>query len=95
MQDIYNEIYHNFTVDTHKVLLQAENQVFLIESSKNIYESDPNQLSNWKIIGASQISFYHRAAYQVYFNQSCYFIDNNCRIYKFDMKSLELMMIQK
>ncbi|CAG9327934.1 unnamed protein product [Blepharisma stoltei] len=93
-QGIYNEIYLNFATNTYKVLLQAENRVFLIESSKNIYESEPNQLSNWKIIEASQISYGCRAAYQVYFNQSCYFIDKDCRIYKFEMKSLQLTMTQ-
>ncbi|CAG9327940.1 unnamed protein product [Blepharisma stoltei] len=93
-QDIYNEIYFNFAINTHKILLQAENRVFLIESSKNIYESNSSQLSNWKIIGASQISYGSRAVYQVYFNQSCYFMDCDCKIYKFDMKSLQLKMNQ-
>ncbi|CAG9327944.1 unnamed protein product [Blepharisma stoltei] len=93
-QDIYNKIYCNFAANTRKVLLQAENRVFLIESGKNIYESNSSQLSNWKIIGASQISYGSRAAYQVYFNQSCYFMDSDCRIYKFDMKSLQLTITQ-
>ncbi|CAG9327916.1 unnamed protein product [Blepharisma stoltei] len=37
-QDIYNEIYLNFAAKTFKVLLQAENRVFLIDSAKNIYK---------------------------------------------------------
>ncbi|CAG9327936.1 unnamed protein product [Blepharisma stoltei] len=93
-QDIYNEIYLNFQANTYKVLLQAENRVFLIESSRNIYESEPNKLSNWKTIGQSQIFCSNRAAYQVYFNQSCYFMDNKYKIYKFDMKSLQLTMTE-
>ncbi|CAG9327927.1 unnamed protein product [Blepharisma stoltei] len=93
-QDIYNEIYLNFAANTDKVMLQAENRVFLIESGRNIYESKPNQLRNWKTIGRSQISYSYRAAYQVYFNQSCYFMDINDKLYKFDMKSLQLTMTQ-
>ncbi|CAG9327948.1 unnamed protein product [Blepharisma stoltei] len=93
-QDIYNEIYLKFAANTNKVLLQAENRVLLIESGKNIYESESNQLTNWKIIGAAQISFGRGVAYKVYFNQSCYFMDNNDKLYKFDMKSLQLTMNQ-
>ncbi|CAG9327953.1 unnamed protein product [Blepharisma stoltei] len=93
-QDIYNEIYLNFAAQTNNILLQAENRVFLIESSKNIYESEPNQLSYWIIIEVSQISYSNRVAYQVYFNQSCYFMDIHCKIYKFDIKSLQLTMTQ-
>ncbi|CAG9327947.1 unnamed protein product [Blepharisma stoltei] len=93
-QDIYNEIYRNFAANTYKLLLQAENRIFLIESEKNIYESEPNQLSNWKTIGSSKISYGYRVAYQVYFNQSCYFMDWEYKIYKFNMKSLQLMMTQ-
>ncbi|CAG9327926.1 unnamed protein product [Blepharisma stoltei] len=92
-QDIYSEIYLNFAVNINKVLMQAENRLFLIESSYNIYESEPNQLSNWKNIGTSRIS-YGRAAYQVYFNQRCYFMDRDCKVYKFDMNSLQLTMTQ-
>ncbi|CAG9327923.1 unnamed protein product [Blepharisma stoltei] len=91
-QDTYNEIHLNFAANTLKVLLQAENRVFLIESSKYIYESELYQLSNWKTIGVSQISCHCRIAYQFYCNQSCYFMDRDCKIYKFDIKSLQLTM---
>ncbi|CAG9315210.1 unnamed protein product [Blepharisma stoltei] len=98
--NIVNDSFSNIPIELHKLkgktCLATDSRCYIIEYGANYYESGVNNINSWKPIGSANMlnGSWPRHSYNLFRNESFYFITTNMKLIKFDLKTNQLKLLK-
>ncbi|CAG9311331.1 unnamed protein product [Blepharisma stoltei] len=79
----------DLTLGTSKLIFPGNNSIFIIESAKDIYESDGSNIYSWNTIKKSYFPSFNNVSHMLPYKDSLYFVLHSKLLYSFNLKEKE------